>query len=148
MKKLCLFSIPVLFIAFSSFVVDDGFCVEGTCYNDEIEACDWCDNLPPGKETKYYSLINPSNSSVSFGVDGNQCVNLKLKNNNFLPVTLHTSSTPEVYMPSGWGVVVLPSASEEKSYCRFASVPVSWGWTVSTASSAALVSIVVSWNTW
>ncbi|NLU94865.1 hypothetical protein [Chitinophaga sp. Ak27] len=96
------------------------------------------------KEFQTAVLINPPESTAYMAVDGNQCTDLTLRNQNVLSVLLSVAE-PRPLQPT-WDLILLPFASGKKTYCVFAKVPVRWNFTVSTVSSAAHVVLEAAWD--
>lgn len=91
------------------------------------------------------SLVNPTNSSVVFWADANQAVTLYLKNNNILGVTVNVEGEVANDGTSTWGQVIFPSSEASKAYSKYATLPVSYTWDISTKSSAANITIRARW---
>jgi hypothetical protein len=124
----------------------DVICPPGLCWDTTAEWCAMCDAGGGGPHSETTALVNPPNSSVNFAVDGNQCTNLKLKNLNLLGVLASVTVKPAI--ENQWNVTLPPFTSQSKDYCRLVSVPVSWGWDISTSSDAANIAITATWAGW
>jgi hypothetical protein len=142
-KPLLALAFPVLTLL-SSF--SEPICPEPLCWDEEAEWCAFCETGGGERVSQSTALVNPPNSSITFNVEGSQCTNLKVQNLNVLGVTVRSEVTPPVYDP--WSVVLLPGLSSNKDYCRFRTLPVPWGWDISTISDAANVAITASWKSW
>lgn len=96
------------------------------------------------QDSKSTVLVNPTNSSTTLSVEGNQITDLTLKNSNFLGILL-TVPEPKPFQGNS-SVTLLPYGSSTKEYSVFAELPVYWSWTVKTYSDAANVLITATWQ--
>ncbi|QEH39580.1 hypothetical protein [Chitinophaga sp. XS-30] len=96
------------------------------------------------KESYMTVMVNPPTSTVELLIYGNQCMDLSLKNQNFLGAIM---SVPEPKpFQENWDVILLPFGSAQRSYCVFATVPVQWHFLISTYSDVANVGIRLEWD--
>lgn len=87
--------------------------------------------------TSSCSLVNPPRSFISWNFWGNQLVWVTVKNGNFLGVTA-TLNCATVANTKSW--FLLPAGSTgEIRYDIFGNLPISWRFTLSTISDAALI---------
>jgi hypothetical protein len=77
-KPLWALALPLLTLV-SSF--SQPICPEPLCWDSAAEWCAYCES-GGGKKSESTALVNPPLSSINFGVDGNQCTNLKVQNLN------------------------------------------------------------------